>query len=90
MTKAELIDAIAHDAGITKVAAEKALNSFTTHVTRALKKRDKITLTGFGTFSVTKRNSRTALNPQTKKEITIPAAWVPKFRAGKFLRDTVK
>ena len=90
MTKAQLIELIAQDAKITKVASEKAINSLTEHITKALKKGDKLTLTGFGTFLVTKRKARKALNPQTKKEITIPAARVPKFRPGKTLRDTIR
>ncbi len=63
MTKAELINAIATDADLTKAAAERALNSFTAHVTKTLTKRDKITLTGFGTFTATKRKARTAPHP---------------------------
>ena len=90
MTKAELVDAIARDAKITKVAAERALNSFTRHVVHTLRKRDKITLTGFGTFTTARRKARQTLNPQTKEEITIPAAWVPRFRPGKVLRERVR
>ncbi len=90
MTKAELIDIIADEAEITKIAAEKALNSFTNNVQKTLKKGDKITLTGFGTWQVSKRKARKGLNPQTKKPITIPAARVPKFKAGKALRAAVR
>ena len=90
MTKAELIASIAKDDKITKAAAEKALNSFTGNVTKALKKGDKLTLTGFGTFMVAKRKARSGRNPRTGKEIKIPATKVAKFKPGNKLRDTVK
>jgi len=90
MTKAELIASIAKDAKITKAAAEKALNSFTNSVTKALKKGDKLTLTGFGTFMVAKRKARSGRNPRTGKEIRIPATKVAKFKPGNKLRNTVK
>ena len=90
MTKAELIDLIAVESDITKVAAEKALNSFTDNVQKCLKKGDKITLTGFGTWQVSRRKARKGLNPQTKKAITIPACKVPKFKAGKALKAAIR
>jgi len=90
MTKGDLIDAIAGAAGITKVAAEKTLNAFTEAVTKSLKKGDTVSLVGFGTFSVSKRKARKGRNPQTGKEINIPAAKVPKFKAGKGLKDAVR
>ena len=90
MTKGELVDAIAGAAGLTKVDAEKALNAFTTAVTKSLKKLEAVSLVGFGTFSVSKRKARKGRNPQTGKEINIPAAKVPKFKAGKGLKDAVK
>ena len=90
MTKCDLIDAIAGAAGITKVAAEKTLNAFTEAVTKSLKKGDTVSLVGFGTFSVSKRKARKGRNPQTGKEINIPAAKVPKFKAGKGLKDAVR
>jgi DNA-binding protein HU-beta len=90
MTKAELIASIAKDAKITKAAAEKALNSFTGNVTKALKKGDKLTLTGFGTFMVARRKARSGRNPRTGKEIKIPATKVAKFKPGNKLRGTVK
>ena len=90
MTKAELIAAVAKEAKIPKVAAEKALNAFTGSVTKALKKGDKLTLTGFGTFSVARRRARTGRNPQTGREIKIPAAKVAKFKPGKELKSAVK
>lgn len=89
MTKAELIEKVAKDNDISKALAEKVLNSVTDHVTKCLKKNDKITLTGFGTFSVSKRKARTGRNPQTGQEIKIKATRVPKFKAGKALKDTV-
>ncbi len=90
MTKAELITNMAKEAKITKAAAEKALNSFTGNVTKALKKGDKLTLTGFGTFMVAKRKARTGRNPRTGKEIKIAATKVAKFKPGNKLRATVK
>lgn len=90
MTKGELVDAIAGAAGITKVAAEKAMNAFTEAVAKSLKKGDSVGLVGFGTFSVSKRKARKGRNPQTGKEINIPATKVPKFKAGKGLKDAVK
>lgn len=86
MTKKELIAKIAADAGITKTAAEKALNSFTANVTTSLKKGAKVTLVGFGTFTVAKRSARKGRNPQTGKIINMNEAKVPKFRVGKSLK----
>lgn len=86
MTKAELIASIGKEAKISKASAEKAVNAFTSAVTKALKKGDKLTLTGFGTFSVAKRRARVGRNPQTGREIKIPATMVAKFKAGKFLK----
>ena len=90
MMKSELVAAIAKEANIPKAGAEKALNAFTTFVTKALKKGDKLTLTGFGTFSVVKRSARTGRNPQTGKAIKIPARKVAKFKAGNGLKSAVK
>jgi len=90
MTKAELIASIAKEAKISKVSAGKAINAFTNSVMKALKKGDKLTLTGFGTFSVAKRRARKGRNPQTGKEIKIPANKVTKFKAGRLLRSAVK
>lgn len=89
MTKTELVDKIAAKAGLTKAAAEKALGAFTSSVADALKKGDKVTLVGFGTFSTTKRAARKGRNPQTGKEIKIKASTAPKFKAGKSLKDSV-
>jgi len=90
MTKAELIASIGKDAKISKAAAEKAVNAFSSAVTKALKKGDKLTLTGFGTFSVAKRRARMGRNPQTGKEIKIAATRVAKFKAGNLLKSAVK
>ncbi len=90
MTKAELIASIGKEAKISKASAEKAINAFTNALTKALKKGDKLTLTGFGTFSIAKRRARIGRNPQTGKEIKIPAARVAKFKAGNLLKSAVK
>ncbi|MFQ6091163.1 MAG: HU family DNA-binding protein [bacterium] len=90
MTREEMIGKIAKDAGISKVSAERALKSFTTNVTRAVKRGDKFTLVGFGTFYAQKRAARKGRNPQTGAPIRIPATKVPKFRPGKALKDAIK
>lgn len=83
MNKADLIDKLSKDAGITKVQANAALDSFTETVIVSLKKGDRVTLVGFGTFSVTERAARNGRNPQTGAVIKIKARKVPKFKAGK-------
>ena len=90
MTKAELIASIGKEAKISKASAEKALNAFSNAVTKVLKKGDKLTLTGFGTFTVAKRRARIGRNPQTGKEIKIAATRVAKFKAGNLLKRAVK
>ncbi len=90
MTKAELITSVSKEVKISKASAEKAVNAFTNSVTKALKKGDKLALTGFGTFSIAKRKGRTGRNPQTGKEVKIPARKVVKFKAGKLLKSSVK
>jgi DNA-binding protein HU-beta len=90
MTKAELIATVAKEVKIPKAAAEKAVNALTNTVIKALKKGDKLTLTGFGTFSVAKRRARLGRNPQSGKEIKIPATRVAKFKAGNLLKSAVK
>ena len=89
MTKADLVNAIAEKAGLTKTDAEGAIKAFTDTITEALKKGDKVALVGFGTFSVGERAARTGKNPQTGEQISIAAAKVPKFKAGKALKDSV-
>ncbi|HBZ14679.1 MULTISPECIES: nucleoid-associated protein HU-beta [Enterobacterales] len=89
MNKSQLIDKIAADADISKAAAGRVLDAFMDSVTEALKGGDEVALVGFGTFSVRERAARTGRNPQTGKELTIPAGKVPGFRAGKALKDSV-
>ncbi len=90
MTKAELVEAMANDAKISKAAAAAALKSFTDNITKALKKKDgKVTLVGFGTFSKVKRKARKGRNPQTGEEIKIKACNVAKFKPGKALKDAI-
>jgi len=85
MNKAELVTKLAEDAGITKSQANAALDSFVEAVTKTLKAGGKVTLVGFGTFSVSKRNARTGRNPQTGAVIKIKAKRVARFKAGKEL-----
>jgi DNA-binding protein HU-beta len=85
MTKAELISKIAEDAGLTKATAGVALEAFLEGVTKTLKSGDKLTLVGFGTFSVSKRAARKGRNPFTGEEIKIKAKKVAKFKASKEL-----
>lgn len=89
MNKSELVSAMAEAAGITKTEADKALDAFTDSVTSALKKGDKVSLVGFGTFSTSERAARKGRNPQTGAEIQISASTVPKFKAGKGLKEAV-
>jgi DNA-binding protein HU-beta len=89
VNKSQLIDKIAADADISKAAAGRVLDAFTSSVSDALKGGDEVALVGFGTFSVRERAARTGRNPQTGKEITIAAGKVPGFRAGKALKDAV-
>lgn len=85
MNKAELINKIAEDAGITKTQANTALDSFVEAVTKTLKGGGKVTLVGFGTFTVSKRAARNGRNPQTGEAIKIKARKVARFKAGKEL-----
>jgi DNA-binding protein HU-beta len=89
MNKADLIDAMAEDAGISKAAAKKALDSFTDNVSDALKKGGRISLVGFGSFSVSRRSAREGRNPQTGATIKIAAKNVVKFKAGADLNSKV-
>ncbi|MBE7030689.1 MAG: HU family DNA-binding protein [Ruminococcaceae bacterium] len=90
MNKSDLVAKIAEKADLTKKDAEKALNAFVESVTEGLKKGDKISLVGFGTFETKKRAARKGKNPQTGAVINIPAATVPAFKVGKGLKDAVK
>ncbi len=87
MNKAQLIDAIAEKAGLTKADSKKALEAFVETVGETLNAGDKVALVGFGTFSVSERGERTGRNPQTGKTITIPAKKVVKFKAGAELAE---
>ena len=87
MNKSEMIDAIARHADISKAAAGRALEATVTAIKSSLKKGDMVTLVGFGSFYVGRRNSRAGRNPRTGDAIKIEAAKVPKFRAGKALKD---
>lgn len=89
MNKSDLIDAIAESAGISKASAGDALNGALSAIKDALKKNESVTLVGFGTFKVGKRAARTGRNPRTGATIKIKAAKVPKFTAGKALKDAV-
>lgn len=89
MNKSELIEAIAQAADISKAAAERALDGTVAAITTSLKKGDMVTLVGFGTFHVGDRAARSGRNPRTGETIEIKASRVPKFRAGKALKDAV-
>lgn len=89
MTKADLIAAIAEKGDYSKKDAEKALATVVETITDSLKKGEKISLVGFGTFEVRERAEKTAINPRTKEKIVVPAKKVPAFKAGKALKDVV-
>lgn len=89
MNKSELVDAIAQSANITKAEAGDALDGALTAIKNALSRNDTVTLVGFGTFKVSERAARTGRNPRTGETIEIKAARVPKFTAGKALKDAV-
>jgi DNA-binding protein HU-beta len=89
VTKADLVNAMAEKAGMSKADTEKAIKAFTDVITEALKAGDKVALVGFGTFSVGERAARVGQNPQTGEKMDIPAAKVPKFKPGKALKDSV-
>jgi DNA-binding protein HU-beta len=88
--KADLIDAIAEKAEVSKKAATVALDTVLDEITQALKKGDRVSISGFGTFSISSRAARTGRNPQTGATIQIAASKVPKFKAGKALKDSVQ
>lgn len=89
MNKKELIDNISEKAGISKKDAAAALNAFTKTVEEAMVAGDKVQLVGFGTFEVRQRGERTARNPQTKEQITVPASKAPAFKASSVLKKLV-
>jgi DNA-binding protein HU-beta len=90
MNKAQLVEAMASEAKITKASAKSALDAFVTATTKSLKKGERVALVGFGTFSIAKRAARTGRNPQTGKPIKIAAKKVAKFKAGAELATKVK
>ncbi len=90
MTKTELIDQIADDTNLTKIDVGKVLDVTINTIIDAVKGRDKVTLTGFGTFMAAERKAREGRNPRTGEPVSIPAAKVPKFVAGKGLKKAVK
>ena len=89
VTKAELVSRIAQETGLKKVDAEKALEAVTNAIQGALSDGRKVTLVGFGTFSVAARKARTGRDPQTKKPIKIPASKAVRFKAGKAMKEAV-
>ena len=89
MNKSDLIAAVADKAGLAKKDAEAAISAFTETVTQQLKKGDKVTLVGFGTFEVTERAARTGRNPQTGKEMKIKASKSPRLKFGKTIKDAL-
>lgn len=90
MTKADLIEKVATDTKVSKAEAARMLNSVFDNLTSALSKGDSVTLVGFGTFSVSRRAARKGRNPQTGAVINIAASKVPRFKAGKALKDAVR
>jgi DNA-binding protein HU-beta len=90
MNKTDLVDAIAKQTLLTKTSVEDTLNAAFDFIKKSVKKGDDVTLVGFGTFTKSKRKARTGRNPQTGKEIKIPAMTVPRFRPGKEFKDSVR
>jgi DNA-binding protein HU-beta len=90
MTKADLIDKVSSSAGLSKADAGRALDAALDSIKKSLKKGQKVTLVGFGTFSVAKRKARKGRNPRTGEEIKIAASKTPKFTPGKMLKQAVK
>ncbi len=91
MTKQDLVNAAAAAAGVTKKAAAEVLDAVLENITKSLKKGESITVTGFGTFRVSKRAARTGVNPRNpSQKIKIPAMKLPAFKAGKSLKDAVR
>ena len=89
VTKADIVEAVAKAADISKKAAGAAVDAVIVSISDALAKRSRVQLTGFGTFEAVRRKKRTARNPQTGEVIEVPAAYVPRFRPGKALKDKV-
>lgn len=89
MNKAELVERVSSEVGLTKKDANKAVDAITSAITDALARGEKVTLVGFGTFQVQRRKARQGVNPRTGSKINIPAKDVPKFKPGKALRQAV-
>ena len=89
MNKKELIDSISEKSGLKKVDAEKALSAFESSVVETFKKGEKVTLVGFGTFSVSERKERNGRNPKTGEPMVIPAKKTPKFVVGKQFKESI-
>ncbi len=89
MTKSELVDVVANKAGLPKAKVLNAIDALTDAIQGALKKGDKVTLIGFGTFDVAKRAARTGMNPRTKEKIKIKASKAPRFKAGQAFKAVV-
>jgi len=89
MNRNELVDAIASETGLSKADSDRAVGAFVNAVSSSLSKGDEVRLIGFGTFTVAKRSATTGRNPRTGESINIPAATVPKFKAGKALKEKV-
>jgi len=89
MNKAELIEEVANNVGITKKETGNIIDATVETITNTLSKGEKVTLVGFGTFQIMERKARRGMNPQTREAIQIPAKKVPKFRAGKNLREKI-
>jgi len=90
MNKAELVEEVADQTGLTRKTSREAVDGIISAITDCLAREEKVTLVGFGTFQVRERKARKGVNPQTRKTIQIPAKNVPKFRPGKGLREKVK
>ena len=90
MNKADLVEEIVNQTGLTKKTSREAVDAMTSVITDALAREEKVTLVGFGTFRVMKRKTRRGRNPKTGEEIQVPAKKVPKFKPGKALRERVK
>ncbi len=90
MNKAELIEQVASQAGLAKITSGKAVDAVVSVISDCLTRGEKVTLVGFGTFRVRSRKARRGVNPQTRESIQIPAKKVPKFTAGKALREKMK
>lgn len=90
MNKTDLINSVAQDAGVSKIYAERVLNKFIEVVGDELSEGKKVTVTGFGTFLVTKRREKVGVNPRTKERIKIPAQILPHFRPGKRFKEAIR